>query len=174
MDKKWCCRGLIEWAAMTPQQRREKAAEWAKRGLTNGAIAARLGVSTTTVRRWLNPAYAAYCRRVTAAHRRANPEKRKLWDTVPCPSCKKQRVEPGVEACRACQREAREMRWAEIEKLWNDENLTARAIAQLTGRTLSAVEGDTARMRKAGWKLRPRTWSETAKLNAALVHEGNL
>lgn len=157
---------------MRPVEEREKAAAWAQKGLTFGAIAARLGVSTTTVRRWLVPEYAAYCKEATKAYRQANPDKRKRWDTVPCPSCRKSRVERGVRHCRRCEREARDGRWSEIRQLWNEANLTVKGIALKTGRTEQAVQQDVTRMRKAGHKLKPRTRAETRALNAALSKRG--
>lgn len=141
---------------MTTAERKAKALEWSERGMTNGAIAARLGVSTTTVRRYVDPDYDAYCKRVSAAYRRDNPSKRREWDTVPCPSCKTTRVEPGVISCRACEREERDSRWHELLTLWNEEGLTGREIAARTGRSIAAVEVDLTRMRKAGWDLKRR------------------
>jgi transposase len=148
-----------------PEERRAKAAEWSKRGMTNGAIAARLGVATATIRRYLNPEYAASCKRAAAAYRKEHPEKTRVWDTRPCPSCKKTRVYGKTRQCRACEREERGMRWSEIQALWEGENLTSRQIAARTGRTVTAVQVDIARMRKAGWTLTVRSRRETDALN---------
>jgi hypothetical protein len=57
---------LLFWALLVPtlivigvllwltEDRKARARRWRRAGLTQAAIAARLGVSTTTVRRWIH------------------------------------------------------------------------------------------------------------------------
>lgn len=144
----------------TREQRRE-AIRLDRIGRTHGEIAIRLGFSTTTIRRWVNPDYSRQARADVARWREQHPEElaayyaRERRDGI-CGDCGAPVAKPGTRQCTNCRQADTDFLRAEIAKLWNQDHLTGPEVAAILRRSLASIQMHMTRMRRDGWTLERR------------------
>lgn len=156
---------------MTRDEKITEAQRLRVEGLTNPQIARLLGVTTSTVWKWLNPERARELhRRDNAARNAAKRAWEREYDRKPCPcgaprgSGKHRRNPNGL--CRDCWMEVaavgRAMREERIAEMWA-QGLKLREIADALDSTLASIASTVSQMRKRGWDLpRRKNWTPDA------------
>lgn len=138
----------------------ERASALRAQGWSYRRIAATVGVSTTSVRRWLNPDEAEASRASARAWKDRNREANRARDRShaaseevrgTCTACGGLmgigHREGGV--CAGCRAVAHEIRWQRIEAWWA-EGLSINAICSRLGCTKGSFGGEMALMRESG------------------------
>lgn len=130
-------------------------------GISSRKVAKELGVCQTTILRWTNPKYQEATDAYKREWNRNNPHKHRQYEETHlkknrCSSCKKPgRYKDGV-VCADCKAEDRRFRRVEIQRLWNEEGMTAIEIGEALGVSRFYIEREIVLMRKAGWKIHYR------------------
>jgi transposase len=144
-------------------ERRTLALKLRAEGVPYRQVAEEVGVSMSTVVRWLRPDYAErnreMSRRWKDSHREANRARDRDYmkrDKEPC-ACGKYKF-AGTERCGHCeQRHQAHRRRLVIERLWAD-GLSLREIADRLGMTHGHVNVEIARMRELGGYVVPHRY----------------
>lgn len=141
---------------------RKYAIEARKRGVPFSVIARKCGVSKTTIRRWTVPEYQAAIDSYRAAWK-ARPEnraKQREYDSRKpkgrCESCRGQMSRRNDGLCKSCRKEAQKFKRLDIQRYWNEEQLTSAEIADKMSLSRNVIESELTRMRKDGWELARR------------------
>jgi transposase len=131
----------------SPTRQHARARSLRERGVPHREIAARLGVSRTTVARWLNPAYAERDRQRS---REAKRRRRRPCERCGCPLSYER--QDGV--CRLCQRGNATCRRARVAELYRS-GLEPAAIARQLSLHPKYVSWLVGRLARAG-EVEPR------------------
>lgn len=138
---------------------REYAIEARRRGVPYATIARKCGVSRTTIRRWTSPEFqrrsdehrAAWLARPENRAKQREYEARKAKGR--CESCRGRMSTRKDGVCKSCRKEAQTFRRLDIQRYWNEEQLTSPEIAERMGVARTIVESELTRMRRDGWDL---------------------
>lgn len=143
---------------MTREQKIATARKLRAKGATYKAIGEQVGVSASTVVRWLNPGAAERSRTASLAWKRRNRKRhnahcrRWYYDSkVPCPRCG-QPMTQGARLCRACRSDDADRKARQVEQWWA-EGLTISEIAERLGTTVSTVRVSMNHWRRLGYDL---------------------
>lgn len=130
-------------------------------GMPCGKIAEMLEVGETTVRRWVNPVFRAEQEQYKREWAKRNRHRYKVYQETRvkknrCRSCKQPGSYKDGALCMTCRGEERHFRRVDIQRLWNEEGLTAAQIAEAVGSPYSYIKREIITMRNAGWEMKRR------------------
>lgn len=126
------------WRRQPAPAKVAEARELRDEGLHPLDIGKRLGVSLTTVRRWLNPDEAARSRDGSNAWKKKNPDAARRSGGGSCTTCGGRTSGPRVVECQSCRRRKAEDRKRLIVERWA-QGASLQDIADELGSSVSAV-----------------------------------
>lgn len=126
------------WGRQPAPAKIAEARELRDEGLHPLEIARRLGVSLTTVRRWLNPDEAARNRAGSYAWKKKNPDAARRAGGGTCTTCGGHTSSLRVVECQSCRRRKAEDRKRLIVERWS-QGASLQDIADELGSSVSAV-----------------------------------